>query len=76
MIKKIEIISTGKDKYLYENEVKILLKMLNDNIKKLQIKNKIFAIDVKENKKANIRIYKTQYIIFFKLVTELKIKYS
>jgi hypothetical protein len=75
MIKKIEIISTGKNKYLYENEVKILLKMLNNNIKKLQIKNKIFAIDVKENKTANVRIYKIQYVIFNKLVTELKIKY-
>ena len=80
MIKKIEIISTGENKYLYENEVKILLKMLNNNINTLEINSKIFKITKQKNNFAIVKIYKLKKILFVylsnKLVTELKIKYS
>ena len=79
MIKKIEIISTGKNKYLYENEEKILLKMLNNNINTLETNSKIFKITKQKNNIAIVKIYKLKKILFVylsnKLVTELKIKY-
>lgn len=76
MIKKIEVLSTGKNKYLYENEVKILLNMLNKNVKKMEILNKTFVVNIQKNNTAIVKIYKIQYFIFVKLLTELKIKYS
>ena len=80
MIKKIEVISAGFNKYLYENEVKILLKMLNNNINTLETNSKIFKITKQKNNFAIVKIYKLKKILFVylsnKLVTDLKIKYS
>ena len=80
MIKKIEVISTGTNKYLYENEVKIILEMINNFIVKKQIGNKIFMVSIRKNKTANVSIYKIQKIWFvnvnYKLLTSLKIKFN
>jgi hypothetical protein len=67
MIKTINVISNDATKYLYENEKNILLKMLNNNISILHVKDKFFDIKKTENNTAKIQISKVKTtLIFFK----------
>jgi hypothetical protein len=79
MIKTINVINKSKENYLYDNETKILLKMLNNGIEKLIIKDKCFNIKKTGNNTAIVNITKIKTIIFFKtynVLTTLKIKYN
>jgi len=80
MIKKITITNKNKDHYLYDDENKILLKMLNNGISTLHVLNKCFNITKTGNNNATVKISKvTTTLIFFKtykVKTTLKIKYN
>jgi len=80
MIKTITIINKTKEDYLYSDETKILLKMLNNNIIKNETRNKRIVILNKEKNTALIRIYKITHEFFFlkkyKLLNSFYIKYS
>jgi len=80
MITKITVTDNKQDKYLYDNEVKILLSMLNNDIKKNEIKNKFYYIVKTGNNTAKIKISKIiPKLIFFKdykTLTILNIKYN
>lgn len=80
MIKKIDVSNKDKTHYLYDNETKILLKMLNNGINTFDIKDKCFDITKTGNNNAIVKISKvTTTLIFFKnykLLTTLKIKYK
>ena len=78
MIKKIIVIDN--DRYLYENERNVLLKMLNNGLTVLHLKNKRFNITKNGSNTAIIKIYKiTDKFFFLKdyiLLTTLNIKYN
>jgi len=80
MIKKIDVSNKDKTHYLYDNEKNILLKMLNNGVSPLHIKDKCFDITKTGNNTAIVKISKvTTTMIFFKnykLLTTLKIKYN
>jgi len=80
MIKKINVSNKDKTHYLYDNETKLLLKMLNNGISTLHIKDKCYNITKTGNNTAIVKISKvTTTLIFFKnykLLTTLKIKYN
>jgi hypothetical protein len=74
------IIVIDNDRYLYEYETKILLRMLNNGINNLEAGDKKFCISKTGTNTRTIKIYKIiPKLIFFKnykLVTTLKIKYN
>jgi hypothetical protein len=78
MIKTIIVIDN--DRYLYNDETKILLKMINNGLSILYVKNKKFDIIKNGNNTATIKISKVEKKFFFfneyKLLTTLKIKYN
>jgi len=80
MIKKIDVSNKDKTHYLYDNETKLLLKMLNSGINTLHIKDKCYSITKTGNNTAIVKIskVKTTMIFFknYKLLTTLKINYK
>jgi hypothetical protein len=80
MITKITITNKDKEHYLYNDETKILLKMLNNGISILHVLDKCFVIKKTGSNTATIKISKVKTtLIFFKtynLKTTLKIKYN
>lgn len=80
MITKITVINKNKEHYLYNDEGKILLKMLHNGISILHVLDKCFEITKTGNNTATVKISKvTTTLIFFKtynLKTTLKIKYN
>jgi len=80
MIKKITVINKNKEHYLYNDEEKILLKMLNNGISILHVLDKCFVIKKGGKNTATVKISKVKTtLIFFKtynLKTTLKIKYN
>ena len=78
MITKIIVIDN--DRYLYNEERKILLKMLNNGMNILEAGDKKFFISKTGFNTRTVKIYKiTTKLIFFKnykLLTTLKIKYN
>jgi hypothetical protein len=80
MIKTISIINKNKEHYLYNDEEKILLKMLNNGISILHVLDKCFIIKKGGKNTATVKISKVKTtLIFFKtynLKTTLKIKYN
>ena len=80
MITKIIITNKDKDHYLYNDETKILLRMLNNGINNLESGDKKFCISKTGTNARTIKIYKIiPKLIFFKtykLLTTLKIKHN
>lgn len=80
MITKINVINKDQDHYLYNDETKILLKMLNNGMNILEAGDKKFFISKTGSNTRTVKIYKiTTKLIFFKnykLLTTLKIKYN
>lgn len=80
MITKITVINKDKEHYLYNDEEKILLKMLNNGISILHVLNKCFVIKKGGKNIATVKISKVKTtLIFFKtynLKSTLKIKYN
>jgi len=80
MIKTISIINKSKEHYLYNDEEKILLKMLNNGISILHVLDKCFVIKKGGKNTATVKISKVKTtLIFFKtykLKSTLKINYK
>jgi len=80
MITKITITNKSKEHYLYNDEEKILLKMLNNGISILHVLDKCFIIKKASKNTATVKISKVKTtLIFFKtykLKSTLKIKYN
>ena len=80
MITKITITNKDKEHYLYNDETKILLKMLNTGISILHVLDKCFVIKKTGNNTATVKISKVKTtMIFFKtynLKSTLKISYK
>ena len=80
MITKITITNKDKEHYLYNDETKILLKMLNNGISILHVLDKCFVIKKTGNNTATVKISKVKTtMIFFKtynLKSTLKISYK